>query len=57
MEITYYIKDVWGQERLYPVSKDAVMICKLTGKKTLPEWAIDLVEANGATITKVLQPQ
>jgi|TARA_R100000306_G_C4369589_1_gene139299 hypothetical protein len=57
MEITYYRWVNYGLELKYPVSKDAVMICKLMGKKTLTEWAIKVVEANGATIEEVLQPR
>ena len=57
MEITFYTKNVYGLELKYPVSNDAVMICKLMGKKTLTEWAIKVVEANGATIEEVLQPR
>ena len=57
MEITFYTKNVYGLELKYPVSKDAVMICELTGKKTLTEWAIELVEANGATVDEVLKPR
>jgi hypothetical protein len=53
MEITYYTKNVYGLKLKYPVSKDAVMVCKLMGMKTLTEWAIKVVEANGATITEV----
>ena len=57
MEIAFYTKNVYGLELKYPVSQEAVMICELTGKKTLTEWAIELVEANGATIEEVLQPR
>jgi hypothetical protein len=56
MEITFYTKNVYGLELKYPVSREAVMICELMGKKTLTEWAIKVVEANGATIEEVLQP-
>ena len=57
MEITYYRWVNYGQEVWYPVSREAVMVCKLMGKKTLTEWAIKVVEANGATIEEVLQPR
>ena len=54
MEITYYRWVNYGREIWYPVSKDAVMICKLMGKRTLTEWAIKVLKANGATIDEVL---
>jgi hypothetical protein len=57
MEITFYTKNVYGLELKYPVSRDAVMICELMGKKTLTEWAIDLVKANDATVDEVLKPR
>ena len=57
MEITYYRWVNHGQEVKYPVSREAVMVCKLMEKKTLTDYAIKVVEANGATITEVLKPQ
>ena len=57
MEITYYRWVNHGQEVWYPVSREAVMGCKLMGKKTLTEWAIKVVEANGATVDEVLKPR
>ena len=57
LDITFYTKNVYGLELKYPVSREAVMICELMEKKTLTEWAIKVVKANGATITEVLQPR
>ena len=56
MEITYYRDRNHGMEVWYPVSKEAVMVCKLMEKKTLTEWAIKVVKANGATLQEVLKP-
>jgi hypothetical protein len=57
LDITYYTKDVWGQELLYPVSKDAIMVCVLMTTKTLTKDAIRVLKNNNATITEVLKPQ
>ena len=57
LDITYYRKDVWGQELWYPVSQDAVMVCQLTVTKTLTHLAVQILENNNATITEVLEPR
>mgnify|MGYP003152489552 CR=1 FL=1 len=35
MNIEYRIKNVYGTDRKYPVSNDALLVCALTGLKTL----------------------
>ena len=57
MTITYYTKDVYGNELWYPVSRDAEMVCSLTETKTLTDWAIHICKRHGATFEEVLKPR
>ena len=57
MNITYFAWNNHGREVFYPVSKEAVMVCKLTGTKTLTDWALAVLKANDATLTEVLRPR
>jgi hypothetical protein len=57
MNITYYTKDVYGQELRYPVSNEALMVCRLTGTKTLTDWALAVLRDNDATVTEVIRPR
>jgi len=59
MTITYYTREVFGTERKYAVSSDAQMICELTGKETLNDYAIHIVKRHypQATFEEVLKPR
>jgi hypothetical protein len=57
LEITYYTKNVYGQELRYPVSKDAIMVCRLAETKTLTDWVMLVLNDNEADIKEVLKPQ
>ena len=57
MDITYYTQRNYGSDQLYPVSKDAVMVCELMGTKTITYSAIKILKDNGATIAEVLKPK
>lgn len=50
MKITYKIKREYGNNRLFPVSKDAIMICELTGRKTLSDRDVLLLVDNGHVV-------
>ena len=56
MEVTYYVRSVYGSDLSYPVSKDAHMICALANTKTLTPYAVELLEAYGVTTTEVIKP-
>ncbi len=55
MKISYYSENQYGIERLYPVSKDAVMVCKLMGTVTLTDHAMNVLRDNNATFRHVLK--
>lgn len=57
MTITYYTQRNHGRDLWYPVSRDALMVCRLMGAKTLNGLAIQVLEDNNATITEVLKPR
>ena len=59
MNITYYAKEVYGNELRYPVSRDAEMVCSLTETKTLTDYAIHIVKRHypQATFEEVLKPR
>ena len=44
MNITYRVKNVWGNDLMYPVSLDAKFICQISGKKTLTDDSIRLAK-------------
>ena len=44
MNITYRVKNVWGNDLMYPVGLDAKFICYLNGTKTLTTHLIDVVK-------------
>ena len=44
MNIEFRIKNVWGNDLMYPVSLDAQFICYLHGKKTLTDYSIRLAK-------------
>ena len=44
MNIEYRIKNVYGSDLKYPVSKDAVLACALNGSKTLTDSAITIIK-------------
>ena len=48
--ITIKIENVWGNVLNYPVCDDAVLLCKLTGKKTFSNPDLKKVEGLGYKI-------
>lgn len=56
---TYYIRETYGTERKYPVSSDSHMICELSGKETLTDWAINIIQRYYPDVTfeEVLKPR
>jgi len=50
-EITVRIETSYGRRLVYPVCKQAMLLCKLTGyKKTLTDEAIAIIKEMGFTI-------
>ena len=56
MNIEFRIKNVWGNDLMYPVSLDAKYICYLNGTKTLSEHLIKITKEfyPTTTITQVI---
>lgn len=48
IEVT--IKNVFGNEKIYPACPDAEIFCKLIGQKTLTERDINLIKQLGYTV-------
>ena len=53
LDITVKSKNVYGNDLIYPVSKDAKMLCELAGTKTVTQQMIRLLYEKGYTITEV----
>jgi hypothetical protein len=47
MQITVSVKHVYGNELIYPVSENAKLLAKLTGKKTLTRDALATIKKLG----------
>ena len=54
MKITYTIKSVYGTEYNYPVSDDAKMVSRLTGRKTLSAADLSILKEAGHDIERVM---
>ena len=50
--ITVKIKNVFGNERIYPVCPQAKLLTRLTGHKTLTRHAISLIKEMGYTVSQ-----
>ena len=50
MTITVSIKNVYGNETIYPVCGTAKKFANLTGTKTLTVYAIEQIKALGYTV-------
>ena len=50
MTITVKIRNVYGEERVYPVCEKAKIFARLAGTKTLTDHAIGLIKSLGYTI-------
>ena len=51
MEITVLVKSVYGQEKIYPVCKKALLFAELTGTKTLSRSDIAVIKDLGFIVT------
>lgn len=51
MTITVSIKNVYGNDLIYPVCDKAIQFAKLTGKKTLSKHDLNIIKDLGYTIT------
>ena len=49
MKIKIKIKNVYGNELIYPMCDKGKLICCLTDRKTFTEWDIDLCRKLGYT--------
>ena len=47
MKIIVSIKNVWGNELIYPICPKAKLLAELTGKVTLTPFAITKIKALG----------
>lgn len=47
MVIEFKVKSVYGNELIYPVSREAILFAELTGKKTLNETDLNKIKAIG----------
>jgi hypothetical protein len=56
MNITVRIKDVYGIQQVYPVSREAQLLAQIAGTKTLQPNVIAAVKQLGYTIN-VEQPE
>lgn len=52
--ITVEIKNVFGNERIYPVCPQAKLFARLAGHKTLTRDTIDLIKKMGYSISQEL---
>lgn len=56
MNITYYIKNVYGNDLMYVADpRIALIVRKLTGKQTINKYDIENLEALGHTFTRVFE--
>jgi len=51
MSITVSIRNVYGNERIYPVCENAQKFCKLTGKQTLSRSDINVIKSLGYSVS------
>jgi hypothetical protein len=52
MKITVKIKNVFGNERIYPVCPQAKLFAQISGHKTLTRHAISLIKGLGYTVVQ-----
>lgn len=50
MKITVYIKHVYGNEMVYPLSPEAKLLCALTGNKTFNHHQLQIIKELGYEI-------
>jgi hypothetical protein len=50
--ITVKIKNVFGNERIYPVCPQAKLFAQISGHKTLTRDAIDLIKKMGYSVSQ-----
>ena len=53
---TYYVWNVWGKPKRYPVNDVAVMACALAGHETMTDRTVDVLESYGILIKEVMRP-
>lgn len=49
-QITIKIKNVYGNELIYPVCQEAQLLCRLTGQKTLSPHHLNIIKDLGYDI-------
>lgn len=49
MHVTYYVRNVYGADLLYPASDTAQMLCEIAGTKTLTPATMATLKAHGVT--------
>lgn len=53
MEIIVSFKKIWGKELFYPVSDDAKLIARITGRPTLLKEQLRICKEAGWTVTLI----
>jgi hypothetical protein len=48
---TFRIREAYGNTRAYPVSREAVLLCQLTGNKTLGDRRSPLFESLALSVS------
>jgi hypothetical protein len=51
MKITVCIRNVYGNELIYPVCEQARLFCRLSGRKTFSPADIETIEKLGFVVT------
>ena len=52
MNLTIEIKNVYGNELIYPICDKALKLCSLTGQKTFSKGAINTLKMLGYSFTQ-----
>lgn len=53
MELTYFVRHVYGRPLLYPVNEPAHVLCEIAGKKTLDQSLLFQAARLGFKTTEV----
>ena len=54
---TYYVWNVWGKPKRYPVNDLAVMACALAGNEQMTPHTVKVLSDYGISTEEVIQPR
>lgn len=58
LDIRYFVKSVFGEDKMYPKSHDAIMVARVYGTKTIQQYMIDtFINWLGGTATEEIPPR